>query len=255
MDRPEDTSLMKSQLLFGEFVKQLARPKFGWVKIQTTSDKCEGYVRINQIKRISESAFAELDEDKSVALETCDAVFSDDHNQSVLIGSSLSKYDGISFKMADESLRYTGQAIKPDITKLTKEVFFKLARKFMYSPNLRGGRSVFGLDGAAFVQLVFKMVGIHLYRDARSQLLIGETVNFINEARWGDIAYFENEDGYVTHSGIILDENEIIHVGEYVRIDLIDHKGIYNRQIKKYTHELRIIKRVMKLPDLESTTI
>ena len=78
---------------------------------------------------------------------------------------------------------------------------------------------------------------------SRSEL--GKTLHFINEAREGDIAFFDNEDEKITHTGIILNNDQIIHASGSVRIDNIDHYGIYNKELKKYTHKLRIIKRVL----------
>ncbi len=72
----------------------------------------------------------------------------------------------------------------------------------------------------------------------------GELVNFIHESQLGDLAFFENVDGNIIHVGIILDNEHIIHASGKVRIDKIDHNGIFNEQEMRYTHKLRLLKRI-----------
>jgi cell wall-associated NlpC family hydrolase len=91
--------------------------------------------------------------------------------------------------------------------------------------------------------MVFKFLNIYLQRDAWMQAEQGETVNFLQEAHCGDLAFFDNEEGRITHVGILLNENEIIHSAGKVRIDKIDTEGILNLETKQRTHKLRIIKR------------
>jgi len=61
----------------------------------------------------------------------------------------------------------------------------------------------------------------------------------------GDLAFFENEEGNIIHVGIILDNEHIIHASGKVRIDKIDHNGIFSEQAKRYTHKLRLLKRII----------
>ena len=89
------------------------------------------------------------------------------------------------------------------------------------------------------------MAGIKLQRDASQQALQGETVHFLPEAQAGDVAFFDNEEGRIIHVGILLNQKEIIHASGQVRIDPIDDQGIYNKELKRYTHKLRIIKRFL----------
>lgn len=102
-----------------------------------------------------------------------------------------------------------------------------------------------GIDCSGFTQLAFKMAGIVIDRDSSIQATHGETIHLINEARPGDLLFFDNQDQQVNHVGILINEGHIIHAHGKVRIDLVDHHGIYNRDLKKYTHPLRIIKRMM----------
>ena len=120
----------------------------------------------------------------------------------------------------------------------------KIALKYINAPYLWGGRSPFGIDCSGYTQMVFSFFNIKLPRDAYMQANIGETLNFVGETRLGDLAFFGKEEN-ITHVGICLGKNEIIHASGKVRIDILDHIGIYNRETKKYTHFMKTIKRVI----------
>lgn len=120
-----------------------------------------------------------------------------------------------------------------------------LAIQFMNAPYLWGGKSLFGIDCSGLTQVVFRMMGKKLLRDAAQQATQGETVAFRMEAQEGDLAFFDNDEGKITHVGIMLDSGRIIHASGQVRIDQIDDYGIIHSQSGKYSHKLRIIKRIV----------
>ena len=97
---------------------------------------------------------------------------------------------------------------------------------------------------SAFVQLCAKVAGSKLPRDASQQVEYGTSVNNISEAKSGDLAFFKNKSNRIIHVGILLSNDKIIHASGKVRIDTIDSKGIYNKELNEYTHELSIIKRL-----------
>jgi cell wall-associated NlpC family hydrolase len=117
------------------------------------------------------------------------------------------------------------------------------ATRFLNTPYLWGGRSVFGVDCSGFTQMVFRFFNIPLLRDAYLQASQGEVIGFLQEARCGDLAFFDNAEGRITHVGILLNAHEIIHSSGQVRIDKIDNAGIVNTDSGARTHQLRIIKR------------
>ncbi|MEJ7767921.1 MAG: NlpC/P60 family protein, partial [Chitinophagaceae bacterium] len=90
---------------------------------------------------------------------------------------------------------------------------------------------------------VYKFLGILLLRDASQQASQGEVVDFFQEARCGDLAFFDNAAGKITHVGIVLNDQQIIHSSGKVRIDALNSQGILNLEQSIQTHQLRIIKR------------
>ena len=84
-----------------------------------------------------------------------------------------------------------------------------------------------------------------LKRDASQQVEQGEALSFIEESEPGDLAFFDNAEGDITHVGIIMKDNYIIHAHGKVRIDRLDHTGIFNIQTSLHTHKLRVIKRII----------
>jgi cell wall-associated NlpC family hydrolase len=93
--------------------------------------------------------------------------------------------------------------------------------------------------------MVYKLNGYALKRDASQQALQGEALSFIEESETGDLAFFDNDEGKIIHVGIIMADNYIIHASGKVRIDRLDHLGIYNTETNKHTHKLRVIKKII----------
>lgn len=126
--------------------------------------------------------------------------------------------------------------------------------KFLGAPYLWGGKSIFGIDCSGFTQLVYAVNGIHIPRDASQQVHSGNPVDFIQLAEEGDLAFFGPDTERITHVGILIRPQEksveapdwqIIHGSGEVRIDTLDHQGIYRVDRKTYTHQLRAIRRIL----------
>ncbi len=249
--KPDDRSEIISQMLFGEQVKLIRKKGKNWLYISCRWDNYEGWIDPKQIIRITEADAEKYSQNVHYALETEQAILSDQRSQSILLGSTLPNFDGISFKFPGKKYVYYGQVINPKINKITREIFIKIIRRYMYAPYLWGGRSPFGLDCSGYTQVVYKMCGVDLPRDSADQVSHGKLVSFVEEARLGDLAFFENKEGNIIHVGIVLDDHKIIHASGQIRIDNLDHQGIYNTEIKKYSHNLRVIKRLMELPAAE----
>lgn len=119
------------------------------------------------------------------------------------------------------------------------------AKEFLNIPYLWGGKSFFAVDCSGFVQLVYKIHNVKMPRDTYQQAEIGEALSFVEESKPGDLAFFENSEGKIIHVGIMLDNQKIIHASGKVRIDTLDSSGIFNKEMNKHTHKLRVIKSIL----------
>lgn len=239
-----DRSEMVSQLLFGETFEITDREK-QWVKIRTAFDDYEGWIDEKQFQPISIAHF-NIQKNQFVGSDKLAIAKSKFREVQVLMGSSIPSPAGKEFKINEEVFQFEGNYFPFADSPFTSPVsIIDSALKFIDAPYLWGGRSLFGIDCSGFTQIVFKLAGKNLKRDANQQAEQGTTINFMMEAKPSDLAFFENEEKKITHVGIILSDGKIIHASGKVRIDNLDHFGIFNQENKKYSHKLRIIKRIL----------
>ncbi|MEO6883663.1 MAG: C40 family peptidase [Bacteroidia bacterium] len=241
---PAHRSEMVTQLLFGEHFSILEK-KNSWCRIKIAHDAYECWVEQKQITEISEKSFLLLNKTPAnFALDLVQIVSAQNPEMlfPIVIGSILPSLKNKDFSIEKNKFSYEGQAKK--IIKFSKNSIVENAYLFLNTPYLWGGRSPFGIDCSGFTQIVYRLSGMNLQRDAHQQATQGETLNFVEEAESGDLAFFDNEDGKIIHVGIVLPENKIIHASGKVRVDTLDHYGIFNVAEKKYSHTLRLLKRM-----------
>ena len=178
-------------------------------------------------------------------MELAQPAIATDHFLPLTMGASLPCFDGMRFEIAGTSYSFSGQVITLQKIQPSIDLLIKLARKYLYAPELEGGRSPFGVDSTGLVQILFKMLGIAMPRDAYLQARKGENIDFYEQATIGDLVFFQDKNGHINHVGIICEKDRILHTHGKVRIDKIDHFGIFNTELKKYTHKLRVIKRIL----------
>ncbi len=241
-----------SQLLFGEIVEILETKGKMWTKVRCTWDNCIGWVLSGQITPITTKEHQLFQEKYAYCIDLFQPLMSDDESMPISIGARLPDFDGMKFKFNGKSYRYSGQAVFPENLDPTIDKVLKIAKRYLSAPYQWGGRSPLGIDAPGFVQMALKLVGIKLLRTAEEQVHQGMLIDFIEQSRPGDLAFFENKAGNISHVGILLPENKIIHVAEKVKVDKIDHYGIFNNELQKYTHRMRVVKRVLPPDDTQS---
>ncbi|EJL63886.1 C40 family peptidase [Flavobacterium sp. CF136] len=238
---PSDRSEIVTQLLFGEHIEILERQN-QWSRIKIQFDDYEGWVDSKQYQEISEANFNQLSNEAIILnADLIDYITSPDNLLlPIPLGASLSFLNNNEINISNfdfEGTRTSG--IKP------KSALINTAFMYLNAPYLWGGKTPFGIDCSGFTQMVYKLNGYKIHRDASQQAHEGEPLSFIEESEAGDLAFFDNEEGNIIHVGIIMDNNYIIHASGKVRIDRLDHLGIYNPELNKHTHKLRVIKKII----------
>ena len=234
-----------------------------WTRIRCSDDGYEGWSTASHLTEIDEAGQVQGGHEQAanglaghagsdhaqaghvLTPEWVSEVEYDGHPMMIPLGSVLTRMRNGYAVRAKNRLYYKGEVWDPAAAKRDANTIRQLASKFLNTPYLWGGKSVWGVDCSGFTQTVMKFFDVPLLRDAYQQAVQGEPVGFLEEARTGDLAFFDNEEGRITHVGLLLNEHEIIHASGQVRIDKIDNMGIVHAENFQRTHQLRIIKRVM----------
>lgn len=236
---PSHKSEMLSQVLFGEKYEVLDMIGH-WIKIATQFDSYTGWIDANHAQH------TEVPDDESGhVLNRTLFCFKNDKTKLILeAGCEIYNPD---FKEKTFSVgKDTFQTIKEFNNEYitTSDSLSDTALKFINSPYIWGGRIPSGIDCSGLTQLVYKIHGKTIPRDSWVQAETGDGVNFLEEALPGDLVFFDDERGRISHVGMIISRGLVIHASGSVRIDPIDHQGIFRQETEKYSHHLRMIKRI-----------
>ncbi len=233
--QPADASEMVTQLLYGEYFKILEE-RGKWSRIRIAFDSYEGWVSNNQVQKIDEKLFDQhCDDIKIYSADLIEFIGNDAGNLIHIPMGSLLNF------AYSKNLIFEGHTLSGVKDKLQ---IVKTASLYLNTPYLWGGKTPFGIDCSGLTQMVYMLNGHSLKRDSAQQATQGEALSFIEESEPGDLAFFDDNEGNIIHVGIIMQDNYIIHVDGKVRIDRIDHSGIYNVDLKRHTHQLRVIKKI-----------
>ncbi|MBR1626219.1 MAG: C40 family peptidase [Bacteroidales bacterium] len=239
---PKSSSEQISQLLFGDVAEILDyhvgtnRFSDSWLKIRNLYDNYEGWIdkrnillsfatKNTQHQYIVSSPIAKIKMDDDVIIVPMSSVlpdkqpfFIDNHRFSLIEGSVI------------------------PLDKCNPLLINAVSLLYLNCPYQWGGKSILGIDCSGFTQNVFKFAGIKLPRDASQQANVGQD-NCFENIKNGDLCFFDNKDNKITHVGIYLGQNKIIHCSGRVRIDDIDATGIKIKgDNQEYSHRLCKIK-------------
>ena len=233
---PTDTSEMVSQVLYGEYFKILEE-RGKWSRIRTAFDSCEAWIDNKQYQKISEDDYIRFETEELVlSADLIEFISGENENLMPVPLGSVLNFTSI-LNHSHTGNKTTG--------KKEKSHLIETAFLYLNAPFLWGGKTPFGIDSSGFTQMVYKLNGYRLSRNAADQAKQGESLSFIEESEPGDLAFFDNKEGIITHVGIMMNDNYIIHADGKVRLDRIDHSGIYNADIRRHTHQLRVIKKII----------
>lgn len=244
---PSDKAEMTTQVLFGEIFSIIEiSENEKWIKIELAHDQYQGWLDAKQYRPISEEYFS----DYKAIVHPCTrqgiTVVAFPNVSFPIVGGSLLPFLN---ENSEVNLDFAAAEVLSDLNDLIPATGLEswvldYAYSYLSAPYLWGGRTFFGIDCSGYVQQIYRQMNIEIPRDASQQATVGWSVSF-TEAKPGDLAFFKNEEGRVTHVGMVLDHGEIIHASGEVRIDILDEKGIFNRQKERYSHSLASIKRLI----------
>jgi cell wall-associated NlpC family hydrolase len=227
---------MVSQLLYGDCFKIISI-KENWIEIFTIQDKYAGWIFKNEFQKISQKE-AEKISAKSSQYSNQLVDFVETENSlliSIVLGSNIAGAKFLNHKFDSNFL--DGAKGKSNI--------IKTAYLYLNAPYLWGGKTPMGIDCSGLIQMIYRINGYNIPRDASQQVNLGDTLSFIDESEPGDLAFFDNQEGDITHVGLLLENHYILHAHGKVRIDRIDQTGIYNSETQQHSHKLRIIKKII----------
>lgn len=225
--RKEDrhVSEMVSQLLYNETYTILDKTQ-EWVLVQTHFDHYEGWIQAKQFCKIGE-----------------EELYTAKNKPVYLTDKSIAEIDGRLLSLGTPLFDPHPDAVEMPVT-FHPELLVENAKKLLNAPYLWGGRTAMGIDCSGLVQVCARLAGFLLPRDASQQMECGDWVYFLTETHPGDLAFFGEDGGPITHVGIIIGDEQIIHASGQVRIDYLDQTGIFNKERNGHTHRLQAIKRL-----------
>ena len=245
---PTEKSEMINQLLLGEEVI-IHRTIQSWMCVESVFDGCSGWVNRVALDQVEEDEKHSLNNKNSIIVPRLNsASIPGEKNSTIHLmpGSRLLSFNSSSgdYTIGNQTYKLANR-IDKELMKCDRRCITDTALSFLNAPFLWGGRSPFGTDSTGMIQNVGKIHGLSLPREAAQQVNMGLAINFIEEAKPGDLAFFDNDDGEIIHAGIMVEKGKILHAFGSVRIDAIDHQGIFREDTGEYTHQLRVVKNII----------
>lgn len=231
-----DASEMVSQLLFGEIV-ELQESQGNWTRIRTFCDNYEGWTDARHLLQLSTKEVNRWLDGIHILPELLHEVETPWGNQQLTRGAFMPQNPGREFNIGNYRFSFVNESQENTMDWKT------FALGYLNTPYLWGGKSPFGIDCSGFSQVVCRFREKNIPRDAYQQCDLGVEVLFEDQEE-GDLAFFSNDKGKITHVGLILSNQKIIHASSWVRIDELRSDGIYRSDNGEKTHHLFAIKRI-----------
>lgn len=260
---PSEQSEQITQMLFGEtcdVITQIPR----WYRIKLSIDGQEGWVDSKMIDIANDDEYSRhtiaLTNAARVSFPIAYAV-SENNGQTIPLtaGTCLTHYDNGYFEMLGVKFRIDATMVIAKPLELNQANLLQAIRFFLNVPYLWGGKNAMGMDCSGFSQIILSLFGKRLLRNASEQARQGIPITDLQKAQPGDLAFLshntdESEDtqlSKISHVGILLDSERIVHCSGRVKVEKIDSTGILSIEQAAaespqgvYTHRLISIRRV-----------
>ncbi len=242
---PGHRSEMISQLLFGEAFTILNEDQ-GWLQIALDFDNSEGWIDKESVQANESSDEAVDTPQPSFRMVSHPAITAIDlkAGQQLILPAGSMWPSGTATNIELQGRFFELKSQDGLIAPRKKVDLGEIGERLLSLPALHGGRCGFGFDAPGLVQMLCRLRGLQIPRTTKAQSELGSAINFMHEVAAGDLAFFDNIEGEIDHVGLLLEQGRVLHAYQQVRIDRFDQQGIYCTERDKYTHKLRIIKRI-----------
>ena len=265
-----ETAEMSTQILFAEQCEILAE-QARWYQVRLCQDGQEGWVDKKMLTPLSAEEEQKLPaEATAMVLMPMAYAVSENNGQTIPLtaGTRLCNYKDGRFELLGVGFRIDPSMVLTAPLPLDEPHLLQAVRFFLNIPYLWGGKNAMGMDCSGFTQVVLSLFGKHLLRNASQQATQGIEVNGLEDAQAGDLAFFcKPQTNYannvnngnnannakntpITHVGILIDKQRIIHCSGRVKVEKIDATGIFSIEQAdakhpqgQYTHQLLSIRR------------
>ena len=234
------------EYLFGEVVTVIEEGS-EWMLVHTPFKDVDGWIQAEYITPITDKQYNDYCSDVKMRVE-CSSLFVKKVNSydTLLVPTSavLPFYNFMTntFLIADSEYEILSPMYwDPNITDIRTRVY-RAAMCYLNAPFVRNRRSVDGIDDVNLIANALSVVSERVPHSIEELASFGTFLSFIEEAQLGDILLFSNSSsGEVSHCGMYLGNGNVLHTSGKVRIDRVDHQGIFNPTLKRYSFQLASI--------------
>lgn len=222
-EKPTATSEIVSQALFSEAIQPLEE-KEGWVKIETTVDHYQGWIKKDAFcQRKDEnptSVYARVNRLAAHLYSVEDTVFGPlltvpfESRLEVIDPNVNSASRWLKVVLPDGSNAFIQRGdIELNPTLVKREDLAEFSKQFLGLPYTWGGRSSFGYDCSGFTQMLYRQMGIYLPRDSKDQIKWeGFKAIAMDQLQPNDLIFWGKDENAIRHVGMYIGEGKFIHI-------------------------------------------
>ncbi|MFZ5970625.1 MAG: NlpC/P60 family protein [Bacteroidota bacterium] len=242
---PDHRTEQVTQLLFGDHYEVTDySTNRQWMRIRIYADQYEGWIDARQHHDISKEYFDQINvANFKITTDVTASILYRKSPLTIVLGSIVPISGSELFKM-EEQFAFNGEA-KSLGQRRDFDYVKAMAYKYLNAPYQWGGKSPFGIDCSGLVQMVYKLAGHTLQRDAAQQYMQGKKLKNFDEIQPGDLVFFGKDNETVNHVGIALPDGKIIHASGHVRVDHLMEEGILQAETKIFTHLFTGARRIL----------